>query len=124
MLRPPSFALTLLLIASSPPAYGQAPYVGRWAEDPAWCRNTRANGTDEMPITIWPRTIETFASICLVQSAVRTTRVMWRLRTSCRDEGQSEHEPRTLVTFLLRLDGNRLYLRDNTGVRNLTRCPG
>jgi hypothetical protein len=124
MLRPFSvaFALALLLLAS-PSARAQAPYVGRWAGDLNWCRNIRASGTDEMPIAIWPRTIETFASTCLVQSAVRATHAMWRLRTICRDEGQSEDEPRTVVTFLLRVDGNRLYLRDNTGVRNLTRCP-
>ena len=56
-------------------------------------------------------------------SAVRTSRAGWRLRTSCRDEGQTEHEPRTPVTFVLRVDRNRLALRDDTGVRNLTRCP-
>jgi hypothetical protein len=56
-------------------------------------------------------------------SVVRTSRATWRLRTSCRDEGQTEHEPRTPVTFELRVDGNQLILRDDTGARTLTRCP-
>ena len=67
--------------------------------------------------------VETFASYCRVLSAVRTSRAAWRLRTSCRDEGQAEWEPRTPVTFVLRVNGNSLSLRDDTGVQNLTRCP-
>ena len=114
--------LTLLLLALSP-AHSQPPYEGRWTEDPAWCRNTRASGTDELPITITRRLIETFASFCLVLSIARTTRTTWRMNTSCRDEGQTENEPRTPVTFELRVDGNTLSLRDDTGVQNLTRCP-
>jgi len=115
--------LTLLLLAASPHALADAPYEGRWTEDPAWCRNTRASGTDELPMTITRRSIETFASFCRVLSAVRTRRAVWRLRTSCRDEGQTEQEPRTPVTFVVRVDGNRLYLRNDIGVQNLTRCP-
>jgi hypothetical protein len=115
--------LTLVLLATPLSALAAEPYEGRWAEDLAWCRNTRASGTDEMPITITRRSVETFASFCRVLSAIRTARAMWRLRTSCRDEGQTEKEPRTPVTFLMRVDGNSLYLRDNTGVQNFTRCP-
>ena len=114
--------LTLLLLATPPRALAAEPY-GRWAEDPAWCRNTRASGTDELPITITRRLIETFASYCRVLSSARTSRAVWRLRTSCRDEGQTEQEPRTPITFVLRVDGNRLYLRNDIDVQNLTRCP-
>ena len=114
--------LLLLLPATTLHALG-AGYEGRWAEDPAWCRNTRASGSDELPITISRRLVETFASYCRVLSAVRTSRAAWRLRTSCRDEGQAEWEPRTPVTFVLRVNGNSLSLRDDTGVQNLTRCP-
>jgi hypothetical protein len=124
MNRPRRFFLlsTLLLLATTPYALA-AGYEGRWAEDPTWCRNTRASGTDELPITISRRLVETFASYCRVLSAVRTSRAAWRLRTSCRDEGQAEWEPRTPVTFVLRVSGNGLYLRDDTGVQTLTRCP-
>ncbi len=114
--------LLLLLLATTPHVFA-ADYEGRWAEDPAWCRNTRASGTDELPITITRRLVETYASFCRVLSAVRTSRAAWRLRTSCRDEGQAEWEPRTPVTFVLRVNGNRLSLRDGTSVQNLTRCP-
>jgi hypothetical protein len=120
-LRP--FALfTLLLIATTPHARA-AGYEGRWAEDPAWCRNTRASGSDELPVTISRRLVETYASYCRVLSAVRTSRAAWRVRTSCRDKGQAEWEPRTPVTFVLRVNGNSLQLRDDAGVQNLTRCP-
>jgi len=114
--------LTLVLLSTTPHALA-ADYEGRWAEEPAWCRNTRASGTDELPITISRRLVETFASYCRVLSAVRTSRATWRLRTSCRDEGRAEWEPRTPVTFVLRVNGKNLYLRDDTGVQNLTRCP-
>jgi hypothetical protein len=114
--------LTVLLLATTPHALA-ADYEGRWAEDPAWCRNTRASGTDELPITISRRLVETYASYCRVLSAVRMSRAVWRLRTSCRDEGQAEWERRTPVTFVLRVDRNTLQLRDDTGVQNLTRCP-
>ena len=116
------FMLTLLLLAASPHALA-ADHEGRWTEDPAWCRNTRASGTDELPITITRRLVETSASFCRVLSAVRTSRAAWRLRTSCRDEGQTEREPRTPVTFVLRVHGNSLHLRNDIGVQNLTRCP-
>lgn len=114
--------LTLLLLATTPHVLA-AGYEGRWAEDPAWCRNTRASGTDELPITITRRLVETYASYCRVLSAVRTSRAAWRLRTSCRDEGQAEWEPRTPVTFVLRVDGNTLHLRGNDDIQTLTRCP-
>ena len=58
--------LTCLLLAAAPAALAQEPYEGRWTEDIAWCRNTRASGTDELPITITQRSIETFASFCRV----------------------------------------------------------
>jgi hypothetical protein len=116
--------LALALLAPVPQALAAAqPYEGRWAEDPAWCSNTRKSGSDELPITIGRRSIETFASFCRVLSVVRTSRMVWRLRASCRDEGQTEQEPRTAVTFVLRVDGNRLYLHDDTGVQTFTRCP-
>ena len=115
--------LSIMLLGAASPALAAEPYEGRWIEDPAWCRNTRKSGTDELPITISRRLIETFASFCRVMSVVRTSRSTWRLRTGCRDEGQTENEPRTPVTFELRVDGNRLTLRDDTGARTLTRCP-
>ena len=114
--------LTLLLLTAPPPVLAQAPYEGRWTEDIAWCRNTRASGTDELPITITQRSIETFASFCRVLSAARVG-AAWHLRTSCRDEGQTETEPRTAIIFVLRVDGDRLTLRDDVGEQNLTRCP-
>lgn len=106
--------------ALTAPAAAQ-PYLGRWTENPAWCANTRASGTDELPIVITRRAIETFASACRVVSVARQG-AAWRLRTTCRDEGQTEQEPRTSVTFVLRLDRGRLILRDDTGTQTLTRC--
>ncbi len=111
-----------LLLASISLAHAASPYEGRWSESPAWCRNTRASGTDEQPITITRRMIETFASSCRVLSARRRGAV-WRLDTSCRDEGQTESEPRTRNPVVLRVDGNRLSMHDSTGVQNFTRCP-
>jgi hypothetical protein len=116
MLRP-----TLLALLITPAAALAAEYEGRWAENPAWCANTRAGGTDEMPLTITRRSIETFASSCRVVAVTRRGAAWW-LRTRCRDEGQSEREPRVANTFVLRVDGNRLTLRDSAGIQNLTRC--
>ena len=52
--------LTLPLLATPSHALAAQLYEGRWTEDPAWCRNTRASGTDELPITVTRRSIETF----------------------------------------------------------------
>src|SRR5262245_46848453 len=101
------------------PAHAAEPYLGRWAENPAWCAHKR--GTAGLPNRITRRSIETFASSCRVLSVKRDGAV-WRIRTICRDEGQADHEPRTRVTLVLRVDGDLLYLRDANGVQNLTRC--
>lgn len=94
---------------------------GRWSEDMAWCANTAQDGTDEMPITITKSEIETFASSCRVLSATRQGNI-WRLKTACRDEGQSESEPRTPATFEMRITGQRMALRDRIDQRSLTKC--
>jgi hypothetical protein len=110
------FALAFFLAIS--PAHAASPYEGRWAEDPAWC--TR-KGTDEMPIVITRRAIEQFASRCTVQS-VRRKGAAWWLQTLCRDEGDDSAK-RTPNTFVLRVDGDELAMRDFGGIRNFTRCP-
>jgi hypothetical protein len=123
------FTLALLLMClllGLPVSHAASAYEGRWAENPATCRNTRAGNTDDLPIVITRRLIETFAASCRVlsvrrQSAARGT--AWRLRTSCRDEGQTETEPRTLDTVVLRVSGNRLSMRDMNGSHSLVRCP-
>jgi hypothetical protein len=121
---PLALALVLadLLVVCLHEARAASPYEGRWTENPAWCRNTRSTGTDELPIVITQRSIETFASFCRVLSVTRKGSV-WRLRTSCRDEGQTETEPRIPNTVTLRLNGNRLSLHDINGPQSFTRCP-
>jgi hypothetical protein len=113
-------AAVVLALAVSAALAQPAPYLGRWTENPAWCANTDRN-SDDMPITITARAIETCASHCRVLS-VKRERVVWRIRTSCRDEGQMENEPRTRATYTLRLIGDKLTMRDNTGVQNFVRC--
>jgi hypothetical protein len=117
---PRLFLSIVFLLAALAHALAAEPYEGRWTEDPAWCRNT--SGTDELPITITRQSIEQFASSCRVLS-IRRKGSVWRIRTSCRDEGQDASEPRTPVTYVLSLDGDRLTLRDSTGELKLTRCP-
>lgn len=114
-----AFLLPLLLLSES--AFAAERYEGQWAEKLEWCKNTNGD-TDEAPITITRRSIETFASSCRVTS-VRGKAPLWQMRTSCRDEGQSEKEKRTPVTFSLRVDGDRLAMRDSTGLQNYLRCP-
>ena len=109
-----------LLFAATIPALAASPYEGRWAEDLAWCGKS---GTDETPIVITRRAVEQFASRCAVQS-VRRQQATWTMQTLCRDEGQDTREKPAPVTFVLRVDGDRLYLRDDTGIRNFLRCPG
>ena len=106
-----------LLLAAPVAALAASPYEGRWAEDPAWCART---GTDEAPIVITRRAIEQFASHCTVQS-VRRKGAAWWLQTLCRDEG--DDSKRTPNTFVLRVDGDALAMRDARGIRNFTRCP-
>lgn len=114
--------IAALVVATLPAAnaaeFDVGSYLGRWAEQPEWCSNT---GTDEAPITITRRSIETFASSCRVVS-VGGKAPLWRIRTLCRDEGQNRKEKRTPVTFSLRVDGDRLAMRDNIGVQNFVRC--
>ena len=120
------FALALLL-AGLPTGHAAPAYEGRWGDTLASCRNTRAGNTDDLPIVITRRSIETFAASCRVLSVKRQVThrgTGWRLRTSCRDEGQTETEPRTLDTVVLRVSGNRLSMRDMNGSQTLTRCPG
>ena len=112
-------ATIVLLLAALQPLRAAEPYEGRWAEKPEWCGKT---GTDESPITISRHSVETFASSCRVV-AIEGKRPLWRIRTLCRDEGQSEKEKRTPNTFSLRVDGNRLAMRDSAGLQNFTRCP-
>jgi hypothetical protein len=122
----PRLCLTSILAAIAlSPAQAAEPYLGRWAEDPAWCANSASN-TDDVPIAITARAIEFYATYCRVLSVTRqggARRSSWRIRTSCRGEGESEKEPRTRMTFLLRVSGNRLEMRDGTGVQTFTRCP-
>jgi len=115
------FALALLL-GSVAAGHAAAAYEGRWGDTPASCRNTRASNTDDLPIVITRRLIETFAASCRVVSVTRQG-AAWRLRTSCRDEGQTETEPRTMNTVVLRVSGNRLSMRDMNGLQTLIRCP-
>ncbi len=116
-------AAVVLALAASP-ALAQ-PYLGRWTEDPARCANTDRS-SDDMPVTITARAIETFASHCRVLSVKREkanrNANIWRIRTSCRDEGEMAHEPRTRVTFTLRLNGDNLTMRSGTDVWNFVRC--
>jgi hypothetical protein len=116
------FALALLL-ASLPTGHAAPAYEGRWGDTLASCRNTRAGNTDHLPIVITRRSIETFAASCRVLS-VKRQGTGWRLRTNCRDEGQTETEPRTLDTVVLRVSGNTLSMRDMNGSQTLMRCPG
>ncbi len=117
-------AAVVLALAASPALAKSAPYVGHWTEDPAWCANTDRS-SDDMPITITARAIETFASYCRVLSVKREKakkNSTWRVRTSCRGEGEMENEPRTRVTYTLRLDGDKLTMREGTTVWNFVRC--
>lgn len=113
-------ACLALLLALPLPALAAPSYEGRWAEESAWCAHTRANG-DEIPIVITRRAVEQFASHCAVQS-VKHRRAIWTLRTLCRDEGEDANAKRTPNTFVLRVDGDQLYMRDIAGIRNFTRC--
>jgi hypothetical protein len=113
------FSIAFLLTTLTQ-ALAAQPYQGRWTENPAWCRNT--SGTDELPITITRRSIDAFASSCRVLS-VKRVGAEWRIRTSCRDEGQDATEPRVKNTFVLRLAGDRMTMHDMNGVVTLTRCP-
>jgi hypothetical protein len=117
MLRPLLLALTLLLTA---PLAAQAatPFAGRWADDFATCRNTRAKG-GEIPVMITRWSIETAQTFCRVLAAARTTDRTWRLRAHCGDDGT---EPRRRVTVTLRLERERLALQKESGVRLLVRC--
>jgi hypothetical protein len=117
-------ACRLIALAALLPAPASAiaaePYEGRWTQDPVWCGNTRRNG-DEIPITITRQSVEQFASFCRVQ-AVRRSGAAWRLDTLCRDEGEDANQ-RIPNRFELRVDGDKLVMRDIAGVRNFTRCP-
>jgi len=115
-------AIALLLAANLliETASATEPYEGRWAEKLEWCKNTNRD-TDEAPITITRRSIETFASSCRVIS-IRGKAPLWQMQTSCRDEGESDKESRTPITFSLRVDGNQLPMRDSSGVQNYLRC--
>jgi hypothetical protein len=116
-------AIAFLLAANLPikDASAAEPYEGLWAEKLEWCKNTN-HDTDEAPITITRRSIETFASSCRVIT-IQGKAPLWRIRTSCRGEGESEKEKRTPMTFSLRVDGNKLAMREGSGLQSYLRCP-
>jgi hypothetical protein len=112
--------VTFVSLLSMSGAHAAEPYEGRWSEEAAWCKTPRG---DEAPTTITAKSIDQFASSCRILSVARKG-TEWRIRTSCRDEGQSEKEPRIPNTFTLRLDGDKLSMHDTASAStfNFTRC--
>jgi hypothetical protein len=119
----PLLGALLLVSACVSPALAAYPFEGYWAAEPRICVDTPDRETDNIPIHISRRSVETFASSCRIRS-IRRSRGAWRLRTICRDEGQDGTEPRTAVTFILRMTGDRLMLRSGSEpAESLVRCP-
>ncbi len=97
---------------------GQPAYVGRWTEQPAWCRNRV--GTDELPLVIHARRLEGVEWACTFQQ-VNGTHPEWRVTARCNGEGMTNRE-----RFVFRVEGNAMrltYVDRGNRTHRVTRCP-
>ena len=97
---------------------GPPAYVGRWANQPAWCRNRV--GTDELPLTIRQRSLDGVEWACRFVH-VTGAHPEWRVTARCEGEGMTNRE-----RFVFRVEGNRMrmtYLDRGNRTFTAVRCP-
>jgi hypothetical protein len=93
-------------------------YVGRWAADPAWCRN-RPGTSDEIPITFTRRGMEGLENSCRFDR-IGGGPAHWNIAMTCRGEGMTARDQ-----IELSVDGNTMQIvyrsRSDAPVK-LARC--
>lgn len=92
-------------------------FVGRWAADPAWCRN---DSGAERPIRLTLRRFEGYENVCDVRALMRDD-TGWEATLACEAEGA-----RTTERLRLQPVGDHLMItwRDRDDAEVLfTRCP-
>lgn len=97
---------------------GQPGYVGRWTDQPNWCRNRE--GTDELPLVISARGLEGVEWSCRFEQ-VTGSHPEWRVAARCRGEGMTNRE-----RFVFRLEGNGMrltYVDRGNRTHRVVRCP-
>ena len=73
--------------AGSPvPEVETAPYVGRWAADPAWCEN-KPGETDALPITITETAFLGYENECEIDVSIAGDAGVYDIRRQCVGEG-------------------------------------
>ncbi len=96
----------------------QPGYVGRWAEQPGWCRNRV--GTDELPLVIAARSLEGVEWACRFEQ-VSGSHPEWRITARCQGEGMTNRE-----RFVFRVEGNAMrmtYVDRGNRTYRAVRCP-
>jgi hypothetical protein len=97
---------------------GQPAYVGRWTDQPSWCRNRV--GTDELPLVIRARSLEGVEWACTFQQ-ISGAHPEWRVTARCNGEGMTNRE-----RFVFRMDGNAMrltYVDRGNRTHRVIRCP-
>jgi hypothetical protein len=96
----------------------QPGYVGRWTDQPSWCRNRV--GTDELPLVIGARNLEGVEWACRFEQ-VSGSHPEWRIAARCQGEGMTNRE-----RFVFRVEGNAMrltYVNRGNRTHRLVRCP-
>jgi hypothetical protein len=94
----------------------QPAYVGRWAYQPAWCRN-KPGATDEIPIRFTRQTMEGMESTCRFDR-VSGAPGKWKIAVTCQVEGTAERGQIEIA-----VNGNTMSLKRGGKPVELTRCP-
>ena len=94
----------------------QPGYVGRWANEASWCRNTPGT-TDELPVRFSARGFEGFEIGCRFDR-IRGGAGEWDISATCHAEGMIEKRRITL-----RREGEALvWIERNQETQRMVRC--
>lgn len=94
----------------------QPGYVGRWADEAAWCRN-KLGTTDEIPMTFAARGVEGFEFYCDFDR-VAGGNGRWNIAATCHGEGMTWKRRMNLTR-----DGDTLVWSERgKPSRRLSRC--
>ncbi len=81
-----AFAGVAACAGSPAPEAETAPYVGRWAADPAWCAN-KPGETDALPITITETAFLGYENECEMDVVATDEAGVYSIRRQCVGEG-------------------------------------
>ncbi len=104
-----------LALASAPALAEDPAYVGTWASDLAQCKNPQE--TQDAPMVVAKDRYDQHEVHCAFTS-IEGAAPDWKVKADCTVEGSSEP-----LEFTLTASGDTLTVTDDTGGRDLQKCP-